>query len=99
MVHACKIYSIMQKIFGDMVATDTNESAEEYSSDEKDDLDFLPEDWNNLLLDKELAEMAIEAFSHIEMNDSDDTFSDSVLKEVPSTALSALMNLTFDAVV
>ncbi|XP_068689653.1 uncharacterized protein [Montipora foliosa] len=97
MLHARKIYSIMQKVFGDMVATNTNESVEEYSPDEEDDL-LLPEDWNNLLLDKELVEMAIEEFSQIEMNDSDDTFSDSVLKEVPSTALTALMNLSFDAV-
>ena len=97
MLHARKIYSIMQKVSGDMVATNTNESVEEYSSDEEDDL-LLPEDWNNLLLDKELVEMAIEEFSQIEMNDSDDTFSDSVLKDVPSTALTALMNLSFDAV-
>ena len=32
-LHAHKIYSIMQKVFGDMAVTDTDEAVEEYSSD------------------------------------------------------------------
>lgn len=62
MLYVCKIYLIMQKVFGDMVVININEFVEEYFFDEEDDL-LLFEDWNNFLLDKELVEMVIEEFS------------------------------------
>ena len=37
-------------MFGDMVGTDL--VSEDFSADEEDDL--LPEDWNSILVDKEL---------------------------------------------
>lgn len=58
----------------------------------------MPEDWNSILVDKELAELAIEELSQIDMNDSEDDSTDNVLRDVPATALNALMNLSFDAV-
>lgn len=94
--HAQKIYSVLQKVFGDMVGTDLTVVSEDFSSDEEDDL--LPEDWNSILVDKELAELAIEELSQIDMNDSEDDSTDNVLRDVPATALNALMNLSFDAV-
>lgn len=96
LLHAHKIYSILQKVFGDMVGTDLTVVSEDFSSDEEDDL--LPEDWNSILVDKELAELAIEELSQIDMNDSEDDSTDNVLRDVPATALNALMNLSFDAV-
>ncbi|XP_078355691.1 bifunctional 3'-5' exonuclease/ATP-dependent helicase WRN-like [Oculina patagonica] len=90
--HAHKINSIMQKVFGDMCATESVE--DELSSDEENDL--LPEDWNDLLLDEELAEMAIEELT--QADDSQDESFDSAPKDVPFVALNALMNLSFDAV-
>lgn len=79
-----------------MVGTDLTVVSEDFSSDEEDDL--LPEDWNSILVDKELAELAIEELSQIDMNDSEDDSTDNVLRDVPATALNALMNLSFDAV-
>ena len=58
----------------------------------------MPEDWNSILVDKELAELAIEELSQIDMNDSEDDSTDNVLRDVPATALNVLMNLSFDAV-
>ncbi|XP_044183289.1 Bloom syndrome protein-like [Acropora millepora] len=90
------ITAISAKVFGDMVGTDLTVVSEDFSSVEEDDL--LPEDWNSILVDKELAELAIEELSQIDMNDSEDDSTDNVLRDVPATALNALMNLSFDAV-
>lgn len=70
--------------------------SEDFSSDEEDDL--LPEDWNSILVDKEVAELAMEELSQTDMNDSEDDSTDNVLRDVPATALNALMNLSFNAV-
>ena len=74
-----------------MVGTDLTVVSEDFSSDEEDDL--LPDDWNSILVDKELAELAIEELSQIDVNDSGDESTDNVLRDVPATALNA-----FDAV-
>ena len=79
-----------------MVGTDLNVVSEDFSSDEEDDL--LPEDWNNILVDEELAELAIAELSQTDLNDSEDESTDNVLRDFPATALNALMNLSFDAV-
>lgn len=79
-----------------MVGADLTVVSEDFSSDEEDDL--LPEDWNSILVDKELAELASEELSQIDMNDSEDDSTDNVLRDVPATALNALMNLSFNAV-
>ena len=79
-----------------MVGTDLTVVSEDFSSDEEDDL--LPEDWNSILVDKEVAELAMEELSQIDMNDSEDDSTDNVLRDVPATALNALMNLSSDAV-
>ena len=69
-----------------MVGTDLTVVSEDFSADEEDDL--LPEDWNSILVDKELAELAIiEELSQIDMNDSEDDSTDNVLRDVPATAL------------
>ena len=83
--HAHKIHAIMQKVFGDMDGT-----MEEFSSDEEDDL--LPEDWNDLGLDDELAEMAIDELTLAEIDDSKDESNDSMPKDIPISALNALLN-------
>ena len=46
--YAHKIYTILQKVLGNMDATDPVDVADELSSDEEDS---LPEDWDDLALD------------------------------------------------
>ena len=96
--HAHKIHAIMQKVFGDMDCTNSTDAMEEFSSDEEDDL--LPEDWNDLGLDDELAEMAMDELTLTEIDDdSKDASIDSMPKDIPFSALNALLNLSFDAVI
>ena len=93
--HAHKIYAIMQKVFGDMDATDPVDVDDEFSSDEEDS---LPEDWDDLGLDDELAEMAIDELTLPDMDDSQDESIDNLPSNVSFSALNALLNLSFDAV-
>ena len=92
--HAHKIHAIMQNVFGDMDGTNSTDTMEEFSSDEEDDL--LPEDWNDLGLDDELAEMAMDELTPAEIDDSKESI-DSMPKDIPFSALNALLNLSFDA--
>ena len=95
--HAHRIYDILQKVFGDMDDISLIEHEDEYSSDEEDD--FLPEDWNDLRIDDELAEMAMDGMAFPEMDESeDDSIDNDHNKDVPFSALHALLNLSFDAV-
>lgn len=86
----------MQKVFGDMEGTNNINTMEEFSSDEEDEL--LPEDWKDLGLDDELAEMAMDELTLAEIDDSQDESIDNMPKDIPFSALNALMNLSFDAV-
>ena len=95
MSHAHKIYAIMQKVFGDMDATDPVDVDDEFSSDEEDS---LPEDWDDLGLDDELAEMAMDELTLPDMDDSQDESIDNLPSNVSFSALNALLNLSFDAV-
>ena len=58
----------MQKVFGDMDATNSMNTTEEFSSDEEDVL--LPEDWNDLGVDDELVKMAMDELTLAEIDDS-----------------------------
>ena len=81
-----------------MVGTDLTVVSEDFSADEEDDL--LPEDWNSILVDKELAKLAIiEELSQIDMNDSEDDSTDNVLRDVPATALKTLAKQTWNILV
>jgi len=94
--HAHKIHTITQKVFGDMDGIDSPTTMEEFSSDEEDEL--LPEDWNDLGLDDELAEMAMDELTLGEIDDSQDESIDNMPQDIPFSALNALLNLSFDAV-
>ena len=96
--HAHRIYDILQKVFGDMNDISLIELEDEYSSDQEDD--FSPEDWNDLrIIDDELAEMAMDGLAFPEMDESEDDSVDiDPNKDVPFSALHALLNLSFDAV-
>ena len=94
--HAHKIHTIMQNVFGDMDVTNSINTMEEFSSDEEDEL--LPEDWNDLGLDDELAEMAMDELTLAEIDNSQDESFDNMPKDIPFSALNALLNLSFDAV-
>ena len=94
--HALKIHTIMQKVFGDMDGTNGINTMEEFSSDEEDEL--LPEDWNDLGLDDELAEMAMNELTLAEIDDSQCVSIYNMPKDIPISVLNILMNLSFDAV-
>ena len=91
--HAHKIHAIMQKVFGDMDGTNSTDTMEEFSSDEEDDL--LPEDWNDLGLDDELAEMTMDELTLAEIDDSKDESIDSMPKDIPFSALKCSIELKF----
>ena len=80
-----------------MKGDNTYSDIDEISSDEDD---LLPEDWDDLGVDEELAEMAIDELSFFQMNLSNDDSMDCSASDadVPFPAISALMNLSFDAV-
>ena len=63
--HAHSVYQIIQKLFGDMKGS-TDVPVDEISVDEEDCL--LPDDWNDLGLDEELASMAIDELSFLQMS-------------------------------
>ena len=70
-------------------------TVEEIASDEEDDL--LPDDWNDLGTGEELAMMAIDELS-FQMDIENDDDSIDTTNNVPFSALNALINLSFDAV-
>ena len=93
--HAVKIYEILNGIFMDMDDCHIHIEDNDLSSDEEE---LLPEDWNDLALDDELADMAIENLSLSQMDDSNNASMDNAHSAVPFAALNAVMNLSFDAV-
>ena len=94
--HAHKNHTIMQKVFGDMDGTNSMNPTEEFSSDEEDEL--LPEDWNDLGLDDELVKMAMDELTLAEIDDSQGESFDNMPTDIPFSALNALLNLSFNAV-
>lgn len=79
-----------------MDGTNSINTTEEFSSDEEDEL--LPEDWNDLGLDDELAKMAMDELTSAEIDDSQGDSFDNIPKDIPFSALNALLNLSFVAV-
>ena len=68
---------------------------DDLSSEEEEEL--LPEDWDDIALDEELADMAIENLSLSQLHESDDV-SVGDATEVPVSALNAVMNMSFNSV-
>ena len=93
--HAIKIRGILDVIFMDMDDSLIHIEDDDLSSDEED---ILPEDWRDLALDNELANMAIENLSLSQRDNSNNASMDNALTEVPFAALNAVMNLSFSAV-
>ncbi|XP_068747499.1 ATP-dependent DNA helicase Q5-like isoform X2 [Montipora capricornis] len=95
MQHAFEIHAVMQEVFGDML--DIELSSEDECSDEESD--FLGNDWNDLVVDDELANMVIDNLSFSQWDESADESADEQLDAgVPFAALNAVLNLSFDAV-
>ena len=93
--HAFEIHAVMQEVFGDML--DIELSSEDECSDEESD--FLGNDWNDLVVDDELANMVIDNLSFSQWNESADEFADEQVDAgVPFAALNTVLNLSFDAV-
>ena len=93
--HAHKTYAIMQKVCGDMNATGPVDVADEFSSDEEES---LPEDWDDLGLDANLGQMAVDELTLADMNNSQNESIDNLRSNVPFSALNVLLNSSFDAV-
>ncbi|KAJ7389452.1 hypothetical protein OS493_031421 [Desmophyllum pertusum] len=66
LMHAYKIHGIMQEIFGDL--EDTDMGSEDEMSDEEEEC--WSNDWNDLALDDELANMVIDNLSFSQWDDS-----------------------------
>jgi len=92
--HAFKIHGILQEIFGDL--EDTDIGSEEEMSDEEED--FLGRDWNDLALDDEMANMVLDNLSFSQWQDSMEESVEEAQVEIPFSALDAVVNLSFDAV-
>ena len=95
MQHVFEIHAVMQEVFGDML--DIELSSEDECSDEESD--FLGSDWNDLVVDDELANMVIDNLSFSQWDESADESADEQADAgVPFAALNAVLNLSFDAV-
>lgn len=94
LMHAYKIHGIMQEIFGDL--EDTDMGSEDEMSDEEEEC--WSNDWNDLALDDELANMVIDNLSFSQWDDSQEESFENAQVDVPSAALNAVLNLSFDAV-
>lgn len=95
MQHAFEIHAVMQEVFGDML--DIELSSEDECSDEESD--FLGNDWNDLVVDDELANTVIDNLSFSQWDESaDESADEQVDAGVPFAALNAVLNLSFDAV-
>lgn len=84
----------MQDIFGDL--EDTDMGSEDEMSDEEEEC--WSNDWNDLALDDELANMVIDNLSFSQWDDSQEESFENAQVDVPSAALNAVLNLSFDAV-
>lgn len=95
MEHAFAIHAVMQKVFGDML--DIELSSEDEFSDEESD--FHGNDWSDLVVDNELANMVIDNLSFSQWDESaDESADEQVDTGVPFAALNAVLTLSFDAV-
>lgn len=90
--HALKIHDILQEMFGDLEDSSTC-SDDELSDDEEE---FFGSDWNDLA--DEMANMVLESLSFSQFEDSLEESVEEAQFDVPFSALNALMNLSFDAV-
>lgn len=95
MQHAFEIPAVMQEVFGDML--DIELSSEDECSGEESD--FRGNDWNDLIVDDELANMVFDNLSFSQWDESADESADQQADAgVPFAALNAVLNLSFDAV-
>ena len=85
----------MQKVFGDMDGTNSMNITEEFSSDEEDEL--LPEDWNDWVMNLSKWQI-MDELTLAEIDDSQGESFDNMPTDIPFSALNALLNLSFDAV-
>ena len=91
--HAFKINAILQEIFGDLEETDIG-SDDEMSDEEE----FFGSDWNDLALDNEIANMVLDNLSFSQLEDSMEESDEEPQGDIPFSALNAMVNLSFDAV-
>lgn len=92
--HAFKIHGILQELFGDLEDTDIG-SGDEMSDEEKE---FFGSDWNDLALDDEMANMVLDNLSFSQWEDSMEESVEEAQVDIPFSALNAVVNLSFDAV-
>ena len=92
--HAFKIHAILQEIFGDLEETDIG-SDDEMSHEEEE---FFGSDWNDLALDNEIANMVLDNLSFSQLEDSMEESDEEPQGDIPFSALNAMVNLSFDAV-
>ena len=89
--HAFKIHRILQEIFGD-----TDIGSDDEMSDEEEV--FFGSDWNDLALDDEMANMALDNLSFSQWEDSMEESGEEAQVDIPFSALNAVVNLSLDAV-
>lgn len=92
--HAFKIHGILQELFGDLEDTDIG-SGDEMSDEEEE---FFGSDWNDLALDDEMANMVLDNLSFSQCEDSMEKSVKEAQVDIPFSALNAVVNLSFDAV-
>lgn len=92
--HAFKIHGILQEMFGDLEHTDI--SSDDEMSDEEEE--FFDSDWNDLALDDEMANMVLDNLSFTQWEDSMEESVEEAQIDIPFSALNAVVNLSFDAV-
>ena len=92
--HAIKIHGILQEMFGDLKDTDID--SDDDMSDEEEE--FFGSDWNDLALDDEMANMVLDNLSFSQWGDSMEESVEEAQVDIPFSALNALVNLSFDAV-
>ena len=94
MQHAFKIHAILQEIFGDLEETDIG-SDDEMSDEEEES---FGSDWNDLALDNEIANVVLDNLSFSQLEDSMEESDEEPQGDIPFSALNAMVNLSFDAV-
>ena len=92
--HAFKVHAILQEIFGDLEETEIG-SDDEMSDEEEE---FFGSDWNDLALDNEIANMVLDNLSFSQLEDSMEESDEEPQGDIPFSALNAMVNLSFDAV-
>jgi len=98
--HAASILEMVNKVFGDVLEIDSACISELLSSEPDGlELQYLKGEWDNLIQDDSLLELALEnlSISHLEIsaNETHD-FEESLNAEVPATVMDVLDNQSFN---